>query len=65
MARHTDLPLKKLGSRPGSLGSYAGLTLGTPIITLEIPRTHDDRDGPTLWRRYGEMMLAAIAYRSR
>lgn len=65
MARHTDLPLKKLGSRPGSLGSYAGLTLGTPIITLEIPRTPDDRDGPTLWRRYGEMMLAAIAYRSK
>lgn len=63
MAQHTDLPLKKLGSRPGSLGSYAGITLGIPIITLEIPRTHDDRDGPTLWRRYGKMMLAAIEYR--
>lgn len=63
MAQHTDLPLKKLGSRPGSLGSYAGITLGIPIITLEIPRTHDDRDGPTLWQRYGKMMLAAIAYR--
>ena len=63
MGRHTDLPIKKLGSRPGSLGSYAGLSLGIPIITLEIPRTHDDRDGPTLWRRYGKMMLAAIEFR--
>lgn len=63
MARHTDLPLKKLGSRPGSLGSYAGHSLGIPIITLEIPRTPDDRDGPTLWKRYGKMMLAAIEFR--
>lgn len=62
MARHTDLPVKKLGSRPGSLGSYAGETLGTPIITLEIPRTRDDRDGDALWRRYGRMMLAAVCY---
>lgn len=65
MARHTDLPLKKLGSRPGSLGSYAGLSLGIPIITLEIPRTPDDRDGPSLWNRYGKMMLAAIAHQTR
>lgn len=62
MARHTDLPIHKIGSRPGSLGSYAGVTMQTPIITLEIPRTADDGDGAALWRRYGAMMLAAIEY---
>lgn len=62
MARHTDLPLHKIGSRPGSLGSYAGVTLGTPIITLELPRSPDDADGPALWKKYGRMMLAAIEF---
>lgn len=62
MARRTDLPIIKLGSRPGSLGSYAGDTMQTPIITLEIPRSKDDRNGPALWRRYGRMMIAAIEY---
>lgn len=64
MSVHTDLPLKRLGSRPGSLGAYAGDTLRTPIITLEIPRTHDDMNGAALWKRYGKMMLAAIEYSS-
>ncbi len=62
MARHTDLPLHKIGSRPGSLGSYAGVTLGTPIITLELPRSPHDADGPALWKKYGRMMLAVIEY---
>lgn len=62
MADQCDLPIIKLGSRPGSLGSYAGLTLGLPIITLELPRTPQDSDGEVLWDRYGRMMLAAICY---
>lgn len=62
MASHTDLPVIKLGSRPGSLGAYAGDTMNTPIITLEIPRSREDRDSLTLWRRYGRMMIAAIEY---
>ncbi len=62
MAAHSDIPVKKLGSRPGSLGSYAGLTLGIPIITLELPKKATGVDGGTLWRSYGDMLLAAIAY---
>ena len=62
MSRHTDIPVQKIGSRPGSLGSYAGLTLDTPIITLELPKRVKGLDGKTLWRLYGDMMLAAITY---
>lgn len=62
MADYCDLPVKKLGSRPGSLGSYVGMTLGRPIITLEIPRFPADRNGDALWERYGRMMMAAILF---
>ncbi|HMP08539.1 MAG TPA: DUF2817 domain-containing protein, partial [Lacipirellulaceae bacterium] len=37
MAAQCKLPVKVVGSRPGSLGSFVGLTLGKPIITLEVP----------------------------
>ena len=62
MGKHCHLLVKKLGSRPGSLGSYAGLTLETPIITVEL--TPNDRwiDEDLLWTRYGQMLLASITY---
>ncbi|GJM23859.1 MAG: hypothetical protein DHS20C16_02740 [Phycisphaerae bacterium] len=62
MGRHTNLPVKRIGSRPGSLGSYAGLTLSTPIITFELPATASSMDQETLWNAYGESLLAAIRY---
>lgn len=62
MAEHCDLPIKKLGARPGSLGSYAGLTLGIPIITLELPRSADALDEQSLWDKYGAALVAAVAY---
>ena len=34
MAEASGLPLQKLGARPGSLGSYAGVELQIPTITL-------------------------------
>jgi protein MpaA len=62
MAQYCALPVKKLGAKPGSLGSYAGVTLGIPIITFEMLRT-DSQFGPeTLWQRYGKALLAAIVY---
>ena len=42
IAAACDLPVKRLGSRPGSLGAYFGETLGRPIITLELPKKIDD-----------------------
>ena len=62
MAQFCALPVKKLGARPGSLGSYAGVTLGIPIITFEM-LAEDSNLGPEgLWRRYGRALLAAITY---
>ena len=60
MAAVCDLPVRRLGARPGSLGSYAGEDLGIPIITLELPR-HVERESPAeLWHRYGRALLVAI-----
>ena len=62
MAQYCDLPIKKLGAKPGSLGSYAGLTLGIPIITVEL-LPGDTALGPErLWQRYGKALIAAIVY---
>ncbi len=62
MSRHTDLPLYRIGARPGSLGSYVGTTMGKPIITLEIPRFQGDMDPDVVWERYGRALLAVIAF---
>jgi protein MpaA len=62
MAAACDLPVKKLGGRPGSLGSYAGESLGIPIVTVEFPEYVARWDGAAMWERYGKMLLAAIEY---
>jgi murein peptide amidase A len=62
MANHTSIPVKRIGSRPGSLGSFAGETLGIPIITLELPKEAKGRDATSLWNDYGKMLLAAITH---
>lgn len=62
MSNHTDIPVRRIGSRPGSLGSYAGVTLGIPIITLELPKEVKGWDAGRLWSSYGDMLLAAIRY---
>lgn len=63
MSDHCPLPVKKLGSRPGSLGSYAGVTLGIPTITFELPRNAADQSPKFLWRFYGEALIQAILHR--
>ncbi len=62
MGKWTDLPVKRLGSRPGSLGSYAGITLNVPIITVELPKSASNMNSDTLWEKYGKMLLASIRY---
>lgn len=63
MSEHCPLPVKKLGSRPGSLGSYAGVTLGIPTITFELPRNAADQSPELLWRFYGEALIQAVRHR--
>jgi protein MpaA len=65
MSQYCSLPLKKLGAKPGSLGSYAGLTLGIPIITFEMLSTDSSLSTESLWQRYGKTLLAAIVYPQR
>jgi protein MpaA len=63
MAGACGLPLRRLGGKPGSLGSYAGETLGIPIITLELPPLARTLDADRLWDRYGAALLEAVVER--
>jgi len=65
MGKHTDLPVKKLGSRPGSLGSYAGETLGIPIICVELTPKAKKLSADQLWAKYSKMTMAAIRYNAK
>ena len=62
MGQYCALPVKKLGARPGSLGSYAGVTLGIPIVTFEMLPADSQLNSQALWQKYGRAMLAAILY---
>jgi protein MpaA len=64
MAAKCKLPAKRVGSRPGSLGSFVGLTLGKPIITMELPEDAG-MDGEKLWQEYGEALIAALRYEEK
>ena len=65
MAQYCNLPVKKLGARPGSLGSYTGVDLGIPIITFEMRQNDSGLDSNTLWQRYGKALVAVIVYPER
>ncbi len=60
MAKYCPLPVHKLGARPGSLGSYAGETLGIPIITFEMRKQDSNLSTEQLWNLYGRALLAGI-----
>lgn len=60
MASRCNLSVKKLGARPGSLGSFAGETKGIPIITMEMLKVGTWLSDVELWARYGNALLAAI-----
>ena len=62
MGEHTDLPVKRLGGRPGSLGSYFGIDRGIPCVTFELPKNAKDMGAKELWDRYGDATLAAVVY---
>jgi protein MpaA len=62
MAQYCELPVKKLGGRPGSLGSYTGDGLGIPTITFEMPADASGLSEAALWREYGRALIAAIVY---
>jgi len=60
IAKYCELPVRKLGAMPGSLGSYAGLMLDIPTVTLELPQGKSSSE--YLWEQYGAALIAAILY---
>ena len=62
MAQNCPLPVNKLGGRPGSLGSYAGVELGIPTITMELSEKDTKLSAKKLWEKYANAMIAAIKY---
>jgi protein MpaA len=60
MAEASTLGLRKLGARPGSLGSYAGVDLGIPTITVELPRSADRLTREGAWESYGKLVVEAF-----
>jgi protein MpaA len=62
MAQECDLPVKKIGARPGSLGSYTGETLNIPTVTLELPPEASKMSDAVLWQKYGKALMAAVLY---
>lgn len=62
MAAYCPLPVKKLGSRSGSFGSFCGVEHNIPIITVELPESDSNLTEKELWDLYGYSMLSAITY---
>lgn len=62
MGQYCDLPVKKLGGRPGSMGSFVGIDQNIPIITVEMRLSDSDLTSKQLWQKYGFALLAAITY---
>jgi protein MpaA len=60
MAAACGLPVKKLGARPGSLGSYSSQVRQVPIVTLELLDTDSQLSDEQLWSRYGKALLEAL-----
>ncbi len=62
LASLTRLPVKKLGTRPGSMGAFLGEMAGIPTITLELPGGVDKWNETKLWESYGDAMIASVVF---
>jgi protein MpaA len=56
------LPLRRMGARPGSLGSWVGVDLGIPVLTVEQPATAGKLSDEEHWAAYGPMLVEAIRF---
>jgi protein MpaA len=62
MSECCGLPVRRLGSLPGSLGSFTGNEKSIPTITLELPRNAERLGREELWELYGGALLTAIFF---
>ncbi len=63
MAEVCALPVRKLGGRDGSLGSWVGIKNGVPIVTVEFARGDERFSADQLYAMYGEMLHRAVVPR--
>ena len=60
MSRESHYPVGMFfGNLPGSLGSYVGMDMGVPIITLELKKGVAPESA---WKQNREALMAAIYY---
>lgn len=62
LAKDCKLSAQKWGTPPSSLGSYAGVDLGIPIITLELPKYDIELSSEHLWKKCGTALITAVVY---
>lgn len=62
LGERCKLPVRKVGSRAGSLGSYAGETLKIPIITVEMTKEDSKASDEQLWNDYKDMVISSISF---
>jgi len=62
MADVSPLSVKKLGTRPGSMGAFTGESRKIPTITLELPRNAKRQSAAELWELYGRAMKVAVTF---
>jgi len=62
VSQASRLPMRKIGLKAGSLGSYAGADLQIPVITLELPKRASDLSPEGLWREFSRAVLLAVRY---
>ena len=60
LAKVCPLKVSRMGARPGSLGSYAGIELKIPIITVELPGKASFMSEDKLWQNYGQLLLESL-----
>lgn len=65
MAAVCDLPVRKLGARPGSMGSYIEQEHGIIFVTPEFSGNAHCRGPEQLWKDYGEMILVALRWNQK
>lgn len=63
MSHLCRLPVRKLGAKSGSLGSYAGVDRDVPIVTLELPKRATTMGADAVWKEFGRTLLLAVRYR--
>jgi murein peptide amidase A len=62
MSAQSDLPVRRIGGKSGSLGSFAGGGLGIPTITVELPNSVSTLGSDGLWGKYGKMLVAGVCF---